>query len=426
MSQILVDIYAIVNVALFLYYLYKYGISNSGVIIFAFYTIIALFAIPAYEILKSDSYFSQFNFSNITLFPYVYLLIITLLLIRPTFHFNGYIQKHNISVAESKVKLFVIVYSLCSILAIYCYYRTIVENVSAEALSQIRNDLYGGESMKAHKNFIEHIVTLFVFNFNGMATIVFFYVLAYMRAQIAKIWFFILAMGIVAPTFMVAIMTASRGMIVSEFFQLLFCYSFYSNSYSKRLKRSFTIVCAIILVIFGFYTILVTISRFGEGDDSMSSIISYFGQPTIIFNSQVSEISSYAYGVRFFYPWANILGIDPDMILNPIVKKWSPCFDTLTGDLYIDFGPIGTFLIALLVPVIFNNFVIRKKCLKLPDIYLLLYYCMIMQRGALVTGYGMCVDILFCIAVYWVSCLLLNKPDIKLLTKPHYLKCLNS
>lgn len=352
----MVNAYALLNVCIFIYFYRKYGLFNIGVILLAFYVLIAVSAIPAYKILQTDSFFSQYNFRNITLIPYIFLITITLLLIQPTFHFNKYIENTDIVLSRQKIKWFIIIYTLCSMIAIYCYYRTIVNNVSVETISEVRNDHYEGESLKAYNNFIEHLILLFVFNFNAIATIVFFYVLAHLRSHVASTWIILMAIGVVAPIFMVAIMTASRGMILTEFFQLIFCYCFFAKYYPKKLKRYFAIISIILVALFLIYSIIVTIARFGEGDDTLSSLISYFGQPTIIFNSKTAEIADFACGNYFFYPWVKYLGGNPDRVLISITKSWSPCFNTIVGNLYVDFGPIGTFLIALIVPVVFQNY----------------------------------------------------------------------
>lgn len=410
MQQIWVNIYAIANIILLLWYIYKYGWQFSpGLLVLSFYVLVAVLAIPAYEILQHDSFFHRYDFTNVTFFPYVFLFITTLLFLKPTFKFKGYIKNVQISISERKLRYFIIIYTLFSLVSVYCFYRTITSNITVETLAQIRQDHYAGNTLKAYNNVIEHFIILFTVRFNTVATIVFFYVLAVRQIKLNKWWLIGMGIGVVAPNFMDAIMTASRGMIISQAFLCVLCYSYFSNLYSKRFKRALAFLGCFILVVFFIYSMVVTMMRFGSDDDSFSSLISYFGQPTIIFNSQVAESMDFANGVRFFHPVAEFLGMEPDKIIMSITKPWSPCFDTFIGDLYVDFGPIGTFLISLFVPYFVNSLFSKKKSLTLSHLYLMTFYCLTLQHGALVTGRGLCTDILFCIIVYNLTKLMLGR-----------------
>lgn len=411
MEQILVDLYAVANVLLLVWYVKKYGWRFSpGLLVLSFYVLIAIMAVPAYEALQTDSFFSAYDFTNITLMPYVYLFITTLILIYPTFKFGKYIRRVHISIPEKKLKIFIVAYSVCALISVYCFYRTISTNVTIETLAQVRNDLYEGEVITAYNNQIEHIIILFTVQFNTVATIAFFYAVATMRKRISVWWFVALCIGIIVPPFMDAMKTASRGMLIGTAFSLSLCYGYFSNLYSKQIKRVFLVVAVISITVFLAYSLIVTEMRFGSDDDSYSSIISYFGQPTIIFNSQVADISSFAYGARFFKPVAEFIGVDIQALMTPIAKGWSPCFDTIIGDFYVDFGPIGTFLAVLGISYLVTSYFSRKKTLTISHLYLMTFYCLSLQHGALVTKSGFCTNILFCIILYFLCNLMFGRP----------------
>lgn len=412
MSQLLVDFYAIANICLLIWYLYRYGFRMTpGLIVLSFYVAVAVMAVPAYSYLQEDWFFSKYDFTNVTLFPYIYLFVTTLLFLYPIFNFQKYVDRISFSLSEVKVKRFIVIYTLCALFSIYCYYQTIVSNVSLETLSEIRQSHYEGDTLKAYDNIIEQVIMLFVFNFNPLAAVVFFYALAFFRKKLSRFWIWGMGIGVFGPPFMVAIMTSSRGMLINELFLLLVCYCLFSSFYPRRLKRILAFLTVAVLVIFSLYSALVTESRFGKGSDAVSSIICYFGQPTIIFNSQTMDISSYANGNRFFYPVIEYFGGDPGSVVSKIVKGWSPCFDTFIGDLYVDFGPILTLLIALVVPYMIDSYFRRKKILTLPRMYLMVYYCTTMIHGALVTGKGFIFNILFCVVIYYSSAYMLGKTN---------------
>ena len=94
MELILVIGYALSNMLLLLFYVRKYGWRWSpGIVVLGFYVLIAIIGIPAYDMMKKDDFFYQYNFTNITLFPYIYLFITTLFFLIPTFKFQGIVNR---------------------------------------------------------------------------------------------------------------------------------------------------------------------------------------------------------------------------------------------------------------------------------------------------------------------------------------------
>ena len=94
-----------------------------------------------------------------------------------------------------------------------------------------------------------------------------------------------------------------------------------------------------------------------------------------------------------------------DVLAN---HHWGPCFTTLIGDIWIDYSIFGVVLVCILVPKLINGFKFKKH-MSIPDIYVLVYYCLLIQHGALVTGYGLCQSVGFAILFYFV---------LKYMTKP--------
>lgn len=409
MSQIIVDIYAILNVLFLIIYISRKGLKLSpGFIILAFYVLIAVLGIPAYDMLKTDQFFYKFDFSNITVLPYVFYFIATLALIKPIFGMERSVENAHITISYKKVTFFIYLYILCAFVSGYLYYKTITTSGMLLDMASARMDVYNGEQINAYSNGFERFFLSFAAHMNIPATIIFFLALSRYRNYFNKIILFLLGIAVIIPSFGDAVRTVSRGMVITLIIQLVLVYSFFGKDISKKLKKIFVIALSVLLVGVLAYSIFVTNERFGEGDDSYSSLICYWGQPPIIFNSQVVTINEFAYGARFFYPIADFFGLNVKILDELANHHWGPCFTTLIGDIWIDYSIFGVILVCAFVPMLINHFKFKKN-MSVPDIYVLVYYCLLIQHGALVTTYGLCQSVGFAILFYFM---------LKYMTKP--------
>lgn len=398
--------YAGLFVILILWYIKKYGLQiTPGFILIGFYTLIAILGIPAYNMMKYDNFFHQYNFQNITLIPYIFLFITTVAFLSPTFNYHKITSCKPIHYSKKRIKIFSYIYILCAFVSIYFYYRTNVHIYMNEDLAEVRNNMYLEEQINAYNNNFERIFLSVTSHFNIVATIIFFLLLAKERENYSKFFFILLAIAIVIPAIGDAMRTISRGMIISLIINLALGYSFFSNYYSNKVKKKMLLTISIILIVVLFYSMLVTEARFGEGDDSISSLICYWGQPPIIFNSQVAALNESLGGIRFFQPIAEYLGINTSYRIHELGKYFLPCFDTFIGDLYFDFSYLGVTVLAVIVPLLIKRFIEKRSFLKIGHLYIMCFYCLFLQHGALVTKSGYCTEVLFAIAMY----ILLNK-----------------
>lgn len=409
MNQIIIVIYAIVNLLYLFWYIFKNGLKISpGFIILSFYVFIAVLGIPAYQMLKTDHFFCKFNFSNVTVFPYVLYFLATLALVKPIYGLERSVGDAQIVISYKKVSFFIYVYIICSFVSGYFYYRTITSSGMLLDMASARMDVYNGEQINAYSNAFERIFLSFASHMNIPATIIFFLALSRFKKYFNKTLLCLLGIAVIIPPFGDAVRTVSRGMVITLIIQLVLIYSFFSKDISKQLKKRFFFALVLLLVGVLAYSIFVTNERFGGGDDSYSSLICYWGQPPIIFNSQVVRIDEYAYGARFFYPIADFLGLDI-RILDVLAKHhFGPCFTTLIGDIWIDFSIFGVIFVCIFIPILINKFKYKKN-MSIPDIYILVFYCLLLQHGALVTPFGLCRNIGFAILFYFV---------LKYMTKP--------
>lgn len=231
--------YAGLFITLILWYIKKYSLQlTPGFILIGFYTLIAILGIPAYNMMKYDNFFHQYNFQNLTLIPYLFLFITTLLFLIPTFNYHKIIQSKPINYSIKRIRLFSYIYILCAFISIYFYYRTNMHIYVNEDLAEVRNNMYLGEQINAYNNTFERIFLSITSHFNIVAIIIFFLLLAKERESFSKLFFILLAIAIVIPPIGDAMRTISRGMIISLIINLSLGYSFFSTYYTKKIKKN--------------------------------------------------------------------------------------------------------------------------------------------------------------------------------------------
>ncbi len=403
MEQFWVNIYAIANIIYLFWYIKKYSVRLSpGLVVLGIFVFIAIMGVPAYEMLKTDTYFRQFNFRNVTLLPYIFLFLVTMAFLKPIFGFKDSVIKSDLKFSYTKVKYFIIVYIICAFVSGYLYYVTIINNSILENLAEVRRGMYTGEQITAYENGFQRIFLSFASHMNIPATLLFFLIISRYRNYYNKWIMFFFGIAILIPPIGDSIRTVSRGVIIRLFVQLLISYSFFAESISREVKRIFVFLSIGLLVTMYVFSMTITVARFGDdANDTNSSLICYWGQPPIIFNSQVVNIEQYAYGARFFYPIADFLGLDTSVLGKLAYEHFGTCFTTFIGDIWIDSSYIGVILAALIIPYFFEKLNSLPN-LTIPHVYLMLYYCLNLQHGALVTGYGFCTSVFLCVVFYYV------------------------
>lgn len=395
--------YAILNFIFFCFLLYKHSLLSSGIIVSAFYVFVAILAVPAYNLLPNDEYFCIYNFTDIKVLPYILYFLLSTILIAPIFKYDGKFQQLSIYLHTTRTKAFILFFIICSFASILIYGRMILEHSVFDNLDEIRQNHYEGIQIVAYENQLEHFALLFTHYFSLPAKILFFYLLTFddQKPNLSGLFILFLGIGIFLPELMDATRTASRGMIISVFFELILCYSIFRNNIDRNKKTLLFLSSIISAILMMIYSLMVTEARFGQNDEanSISSLICYWGQPTLIFNSQVSQIENFAWGARFFYPVFEMFGAQPDLILSSINQGWGVCFTTLVGDIWQDVG-IFTIIIIPFISWLFYKWIKNRTICGLAEIYIMIFYALTIQKGALVTGYGMCLNITIAIVMY--------------------------
>ena len=162
-----------------------------------------------------------------------------------------------------------------------------------------------------------------------------------------------------------------------------------------RIIYKLALIAAPLMII---YFIAVSISRFEgvkakEFDSTESSLIMYLGESMLYFDDGVMNgVTEYAHG-------GYILDI-PERISQIRGDHFGVHFMTFIGCLYLDFGPLGTIIYALLIAAYWKLFM-RKESFGIPELFFLLTYLMYLFNGVFVMGYGYGIQWLEAIFIYF-------------------------
>lgn len=372
----LVILNALLYIISFSFYWYKRRKIDVGFVIFSVYAAVSVACV--------FNYHSDPNVWSLQLWSFIYLFIIIMLFFRPLF-FDSDMLYARLRVRNLWVlKIFASVYVITALIATYFSIDETVDNIQSGAWAVLRNELYNGD-VQLYSNQLERLAKIFTGYLSPLAIVLLFYYLT--LGNVKKIWLLILALAIITPIFITAINTASRGIIVNLAGSLVLCYIIFRRDISKEVKKIILVFSVSLLALFLIYSLAVTLSRFGE-DDQSSSLLNYFGHSMLVFNYGLTDsINTYGCGKYFFDWFLPLLGISP-LNLGTLGAHFNTGFYTFVGSLYIDFGPIATLLIAIVFAVLIGNRLKYKRQIDIADIYLFLCYANYLFMGVFVIGLG--------------------------------------
>lgn len=166
----------------------------------------------------------------------------------------------------------------------------------------------------------------------------------------------------------------------------------------RALIIGLSIVASLILVL----TLAISLSRFGESDAG-GSIVSYLGQSMLVFNAGIATpISSYANGRYFFL---NFLGLDKSEVWIDsrynISTSDGSALNTFIGCSYVDFGPVLTIIIAIVISCLLSQ-LFKRRSVVFADLYLFAFYLDFLILGVFHCTEGFALRIFMATALYVV------------------------
>jgi oligosaccharide repeat unit polymerase len=378
------------NVLLYIFALALYWIKKHRIdllfFILSLYTLIAAMGIFYFK----EVYLARFL--DLSLLGFIFPFIIILLFLAPLSSIKTSISENIIIRDDRFVNFMTYYFIIASLISMIILLPKAINVISTGEWALLRNNYYD-EGIKVYNNQVERIALISMGYLHLFGTIIFFYFLINKKHN--ALFLVILGLCLVVPTFLGATLNAARGDLINLIFEIIICYIFFRNSIPENIKKILKIVSVVMLIFIITYLIAVTLSRFGD-TESNSSLVEYFGMPLLVLNHGISHENEFLYGGYFFYPF---FGFHPEN-LSFLGSHFNYAFFTFVGALYIDWGPIGTMLIALTIPLFIRTRVSSKMYLE--DIYLVVSYSFYLARGMFVIGHNEIYTLLGYILVYLI------------------------
>lgn len=357
-----------------------------------------LLAYTVTAVLCSIHFFEAPRSWNLSIFNFIYLFIVVIIFIAP--FRNKRINAANVTIQETVlVKILLYIYILSSLVASYYTLPNTVALFQGGDWNALRQDLYTEGKLDLYGSQLERLVKNISSYLSTFAGIMAFYHLT--KPKVNKTMTIFLFISWLLPSFLASTLVASRGMIAHLILKIGLLYVIFRVNIPKRRLKYLTIplISAIIGMI--IYTMIVSISRFGE-ETTSSSILTYLSHSMLSFNDGLmGHIQSYTNG-KYFFSWIlNALDLDSSYNLDNLGGTWGTAFITFIGCLYFDFGPIGTVAFAIINSLLVYN-VSRKRSYDIADLSLLVFFASYYVNGVFVSAPGSVIFYIMTYVVYFI------------------------
>lgn len=326
------------------------------------YSIVALLGTITYHNGIYEDTFGYYNLSRLTVLPYLLNYLAIMLIASPLRGYTLKIEDYSLP-SEKVLKSFSsFIILLWIIRAIFFLYLVATKGMYNEFSDAYEDMSTGG----ARFVFGSSLMNYFFFNIlvpicnigYPLVLALLFYFSSKYRDSFKYIRRALILLAINAfPN----IVTASRGGLFFCSLNFLFFYFLFKSNLSSVIRKYIKISFIIAGSIIAFYSILITFSRVGNDQESgINGIMRYFGEafPNLGFRVWGENIN-HPYGVRFFPSLAGLFGINLTYSAGDrygLFDFWELIvgipmlnFKTLFGDLYVEFGIIGTALMVFII-----------------------------------------------------------------------------
>jgi len=385
--------YVVINALLYIIaliiYIFKRRKVDGGLILLATYALVAILGLALYT---SDS--SEWH---LRLWPFIYLFVICMLFFRQFFFDSDNLYARLKNPNMKVLSAFAIIYILCSLVSIYYDSQNAVQNIINGAFKDAYADNSAGDTV-FYTNQFERLAKIFAQYLQPVAVLTVFYYLTLQNIKPLKI--VLLALAVIIPTFVSSVIIGNRSMIVQFLILIIICYIIFHRGISKKRKRIIMIPSVLFVILVFALLTSVTISRFGD-EKGTSSVFNYLGHSMLTFNYGITDtIKEYANGKYFFSWFIQVFGGNPKIDYIKLGTHCDGAFFTFVGPLYMDFGPIGTFIIAITIPAFISLFFKHKKQTDMANIYMYAFSLNHLTYGVLVVGYGSSLIWLMAFVIY--------------------------
>lgn len=342
-----------------LIYFYKrknrWDAGNLLLLSFLIYSICSFFIIinPNSIVANKDS--------DITFFPLIFLYGCIMISISPLLVFD---QKKVFNIKKEGfivIDVVTYVFIACALIKIPLDLLHIKEGLALILLessggSEVYQDTLAASRENLGDGSISSLPSIFINAFTEIIILILYYNFALKRREKTSI--ILLIILCVLPFSHLA--NSQRGPAIAIISTLCVSYFILNKFYSENLKK----IVKKISIIFGILIVVVisaiTISRFGQRDGgALGSVFSYGGQQNVYFDLYAFDNNGLRYGDRVIPLFKNFMGFEnvPENFWErrmkyPRLKINDEVFIGYVGDFVLDFGPVITVLIFIVLSCI--------------------------------------------------------------------------
>lgn len=390
------NIYTVLMIFFALYVIAKH-FNKMGVILVIWYAIIGVMASVA-------AAQGCFDGRSISILPYFFLIFIFAIAFSPFLS-----RKSDVSVGklvfETNVKyaIFAWLFVITSIISISFYLPQVMDLLSTGAWNANRANLYSG-SLSFNTAWYQYYSLQFSEYTRLLGLVV---GVAFLRNNVhVKLGWTCILLGVTTET-MSAMYTSSRGSIVNIAILVGVIYVFFYQDLERKKRNLIVFLSCLALFVVVPYVLDVTVSRFSS--EASSSLIEYFGQSPVVFNYGVSGINKYLYGE---YAFGSLFG-GREISPTDVGGSWGSGFYTFVGWMFIDWGWIGTIIVASIIAFLID-YIIKKDTYLISDVYIIFFVYYTLLQGVFVIGRDYMYHIVAAILIYWFLRIFFDKYTFKI------------
>lgn len=358
-----------------LIYWNKVKALNTYTLLLASYTIVAFFCFLNYQ--------DNNEYQHCTVIPFIFLWLMVMLELSAYKHVN--ICKETIIIRENwAINALTWIYIVSGFLSMYYNYPRVVMLFEMDDWANVRNDFYDTlDTSQLYSSQFERYVKNIHSYLGPFGVVMAFYQLS--KAKINILYTVLLFTSWLGSTFFGATLTASRGIVVQTVCVAILGYVLFSKMIRKSLRKYLLIAFASLVVLFTMYFLIVTRSRFGEGEEGNASL-SYLGHSMLAFNEGImGSMTSFADG-KYFFGWIyQLVGYNTYVNENALGVTHQHAFFTSIGMLYYDFGPLLTIIIVLLLSALFRKYNTKSRY-DTSDVMVIYFFADYLIKGVFVNG----------------------------------------
>ena len=374
--------------ALTFYIYYRKVRFTTGTIIMLSYLIYGVLAYFLYD----NAYYGH-DYEELTLFPFIYLYGMLYVFLIPIFKY----EKRNVIYVKTPsnhlVKVFIVVYAICSLITLPSTIASLQEGLTILFL-----DSYGGtelyreaqENVTARESGIAGIYGLFAIVHNIFSDVALFVISYYLTTKNKNKYLLLLLAVVIIADLLYPLSKGARTDLVMKFFAIIMTLSIFYPYYSRHLKHTIKKVFIVIALIICIPFMAMTISRFAERDGGTAGgMLSYIAQAPLNFNNHVLDNGGIRNGDRTINLFKQFAGMNPPEGVGEVRAKYfnhkidDGLFSTYVGDFVLDFGPLATVVIFVILSSIFYRIIrIRRKTISFHSLIIIYFIaCVAMQGG---------------------------------------------